>query len=254
MKKRPRILTLSGLDPSNGAGMGADIKTIEALKCFAFSVCTANTVQNDVTLLSSYWINLEVMKSQIKLLFSRFDIGYVKIGIVQNWLILNELIDYLLLYNTEITIVLDPILTSSSDFSFHDTVNQKDDLKNSFEKVLDKIHLLTPNYHEIQQLYPDKSTKQSIEHITAKTHLFLKGGHRLKHKGTDELLIKQGDIHVFKPRVKNISEKHGSGCVLSSAICSYLALGYSLVQACDEGKRYTEKVLKSNTTLLGYHG
>jgi len=51
----------------------------------------------------------------------------------------------------------------------------------------------------------------------------------------------------------NVSEKHGSGCVLSSAIASYLALDFPKTKACYKGKRYTERFLKSNRTKLGYH-
>jgi len=53
--------------------------------------------------------------------------------------------------------------------------------------------------------------------------------------------------------MKNISEKHGSGCVLSSAMTAYLALDYGMVKACYRGKKYTEKFLSSNKILLGYH-
>ena len=63
------------------------------------------------------------------------------------------------------------------------------------------------------------------------------------------------DLHprLGHPRDCKIYEKHGSGCVLSSAIASHVALKYSLVKSCFKGKRYIEKVLSSNKTLLGYH-
>lgn len=254
MNNRPYILTLSGLDPSNGAGMGADIKTIESLKCLAFSICTANTVQNDVKLQSCSWTALKLMKSQLKLLFSRFEINYVKIGIVKNWFILNELIDDILSHNPQSKIILDPILASSSTYKFHDLAHQKGPLNQCFEMILNKIYLLTPNYHEMQQLFVDKNITQNIKHVSENCHLLLKGGHRHFQKGLDELFLKHGKTHKLKPESTGVSEKHGSGCVLSSAICSYLALGHELVHACKLAKRYTETFLKSNTTLLGYHG
>jgi hydroxymethylpyrimidine/phosphomethylpyrimidine kinase len=156
--------------------------------------------------------------------------------------------------NKNIKIVLDPILTSSSDFDFHKQLPQAVlENNNLFDQVLDKIYLLTPNYREIEKLYADKTIENTIKHISNKTNLFLKGGHRKEKVGKDELYTKTGEYFSLNPKGQNLSEKHGSGCVLSSAIITNLALGFSLLKSCLRGKRYTEKVLRSNSELLGYH-
>lgn len=248
MKKRPYIVTIAGLDPSSGAGLTADIKTFETLQCYGLSVCTANTVQNDVSFKECYWTPAEQIKAQIEILFERFNIDFVKIGIIENWLVLNEVIDLLLLKNPKVKIVLDPVLKSSSNFEFHNTITNK-----YFDMILSKIYLLTPNYNEIQTLYIDKSIEETIQYISSKTNLFLKGGHREESIGKDELFTKNGQQFTLNPRLSSITEKHGSGCVLSSAITSYLALGFPLLKACFKGKCYNEKVLCSNKSLLGYH-
>ncbi|WP_106790937.1 hydroxymethylpyrimidine/phosphomethylpyrimidine kinase [Aquimarina sp. Aq78] len=256
MVKRPYILTIAGFDPSNGAGLTADIKTIEALKGYGLSVCTANTIQNDVEFKTCYWTDIDVIKSQVEILFDRFAIAYVKIGIVQSWKILNTIIDVLLEKNNAIKIVLDPVLKSSSDFDFHSSNGNSDDQDNiekQFEAILGKIYLLTPNYDEIEKLYSSKTIEETIADISSKTNLFLKGGHRKEAVGKDELFTTSGKNFMFNPKRQNVSEKHGSGCVLSSAITTYLALGFPLIKACYRGKRYTEKVLNSNGSLLGYH-
>ncbi|WP_024768256.1 hydroxymethylpyrimidine/phosphomethylpyrimidine kinase [Aquimarina macrocephali] len=256
MVKRPYVLTIAGFDPSNGAGLTADIKTIEALKGYGLSVCTANTIQNDVEFKTCYWVDIDVIKSQVEILFDRFEIAYVKIGIVKSWKILNTIIDVLLEKNNAIKIVLDPVLKSSSDFDFHssnDNSDDQDNIEKQFETVLDKIYLLTPNYNEIEKLYSSKTIKETIAYISSRTNLFLKGGHRKEAVGKDELFTTSGKNFMFNPKRQNVSEKHGSGCVLSSAITTYLALGFPLIKACYRGKRYTEKVLVSNSSLLGYH-
>ncbi|HIP31991.1 MAG TPA: hydroxymethylpyrimidine/phosphomethylpyrimidine kinase [Crocinitomicaceae bacterium] len=247
MALRPHILTIAGFDPSNGAGLTADVKTFEKLKCYGLSVCTAVTVQNDVDFKECHWTNFEVIESQINILFERFEIKFVKIGIVENWSILNRIIDLLLSKNSKIKIILDPILKSSSNFEFH-----QDDVV-EFDEILSKIYLLTPNYLEIENLYNDKSIKETILHIQSKTNLFLKGGHRPEKVGTDELFTKEGKQFIFKPKSINISEKHGSGCVLSSAITSYLIVGFPIVKSCYKAKRYTEIFLASNKSKLGYN-
>jgi len=247
LKKRPNILTIAGLDPSNGAGLTADVKTFETLKCYGLSVCTANTIQDDVTFKACHWVHVDVILDQIEVLFNRFQINYVKIGIVENWLTLSVLIDRVLELNPSVKIVLDPVLKSSSNFDFHSSNNEV------LEEILSKIYLLTPNYNEIEKLYPEKSIEDTIQHISSITNLFLKGGHHPNQLGKDELFTKEGKQFSLNPKLKNCSEKHGSGCVLSSAIMSYLALGFPLLKACYRGKRYTEKFLSSNQSLLGFH-
>ncbi len=257
MKARPNILAIAGFDPSSGAGFTADIKTIEALKGYGLAVCTANTVQNDMQFKTCHWMPLDVIKSQIETLFERFAIDTAKIGIVEDWDMLNEIIDFLLEKNKRIKIILDPILSASAAYDFHDKsefANTTDEnAKHPFDQILDKIYLLTPNYNEIQQLYPDKTIDETIAHISNKTHLFLKGGHRQDKKGKDELFTKTGKHFSLNPKSKISTEKHGSGCVLSSAIATYIAFGFPLLKACFRGKKYTESVLGSNKTLLGYH-
>lgn len=250
MNKRPYILTIAGFDPSGGAGILADIKTMEALKTYGVSVCTANTIQNDIVLKTCHWIDIEVVKEQITLLFSRFKIEVVKIGIIQNFKMLYDIVAFLKQKNKNIKIIVDPVLRSSSGYDFNvDSTNATQ----QFEAILDKIYLLTPNYEEIQTLYSELTIEQTIEQISKRTNLFLKGGHREDTLGKDQLFTKAGKMFVLNPKGQHISEKHGSGCVLSSAIASYIALGFPLLKACYRAKRYTEKVLSSNIGLLGYH-
>ena len=246
MKKRPYILTIAGLDPSGGAGLVADCKTFEALKCQGLSVCTANTIQTDTGFFDCIWTEVEVIKKQIKVLFNRFKIEVVKIGIIQNWNVLNEILDLLISLNSELKIVLDPVLRSSTNFDF-----QTDFDAEVFNKVLSKIYILTPNYDEIQQLFPDKGIEETVTYISNKTNLFLKGGHNQSEKGKDYLYTIKGRVHPINPKYTKIYSKHGSGCVLSSAIAGQLALGFPLLKSGFRAKRFTEKYLGSNKSLLG---
>lgn len=247
MNSRPYILTIAGFDPSSGAGITADVKTFEQLQCYGLAVCTANTVQNDVKFLSCSWVDIETIKEQVSILFERFLIKIVKIGIVENWQILNEVIDFLLDKNKDVKIILDPVLSASTNFDFHTSDEKK------LTMLLHKIYMITPNLKEITQLYSEKSVEETINTISKATNLFLKGGHSETEKGVDILYTTSGEKKVFKPTLTNCSEKHGSGCVLSSAIASFLAKENSLEESCKQGKLYVEQFLSSNETLLGYH-
>ncbi|NKI25128.1 hydroxymethylpyrimidine/phosphomethylpyrimidine kinase [Arenibacter sp. 6A1] len=247
MDNRPYVLTIAGLDPSSGAGITADIKAMEALKCYGLSVCTANTVQNDVSLKAVYWTPLAVILEQIDILFERFTITVVKIGVVENWTVLNSILTLLHQKNKGIKIVLDPVLSSSTSYCFHDSDTTE------FYQVLEKIYLLTPNYLEVQDLFPDRDIAKNIAEITQRTNLLLKGGHHPNRRGEDVLYLKNDEVHSFLPKVDKVFPKHGSGCVLSSYIASYLALGQPLHQACEKAKINIESFLNSNSSLLGYH-
>ncbi len=250
MSLKPYILTIAGFDPSCGAGLTADIKTIENLNCYGVSACTANTVQNDISFTACHWIPFAQIKAQIEILYQRFTISVVKIGIVENWKVLYEIVDLLLAKDPGLKIIVDPVLTSSSAYAFHDNSEGH----SYFNKVLDKIYLLTPNYSEINALYPDKDLKATITYISSKTNLLVKGGHREIKKGMDQLFQKNhGTYNLYGDNSKEISEKHGSGCVLSAAIASFVAEGYPLIQSCYKGKMYVEDFLASNSTLLGDH-
>ena len=84
------------------------------------------------------------------------------------------------------------------------------------------------------------------------TNILLKGGHNETALGTDLLFLKNEILELF-PSDKKCFEKHGSGCVLSSAIASNLALNQTLKEACKNAKIYIENYLSSTSTLIGYH-
>ncbi|WP_299049004.1 hydroxymethylpyrimidine/phosphomethylpyrimidine kinase [uncultured Polaribacter sp.] len=242
------ILTIAGHDPSGGAGITSDIKTFEAHGLYGLSVCTAITVQNDVEFNQCIWTDVEFIINQIEILFKRFKISVVKIGLVASWEVLEKIVICLKNIDKTIKIIVDPIIKASAGFDFHSTENQ-----NRLDAILKECYLITPNYNEIQQLYPKLNIEDTITHISSLTNMYLKGGHRIDKKGVDELYYNKLIQVNILPLATSISEKHGSGCVLSSALASAIALENNLEDACKSAKYYTEAFLNSNTSLLGTH-
>ncbi|WP_308991725.1 hydroxymethylpyrimidine/phosphomethylpyrimidine kinase [Mariniflexile litorale] len=248
MNNNKYILTIAGHDPSGGAGITSDIKTFEAHGLYGVSVCTAVTVQNDIHFKHCEWISAKIILSQIETLFERFEISIVKIGIIQSWKVLSLVLDKLHVLNSEVKIILDPIIKATAGFDFHTAENQY-----ILDKIWTQCFIITPNYDEIQLLYPEKNTEETIEHICSLTNIYLKGGHRTEKKGWDEL-YHSGIVMVnIPPKAEKVSEKHGSGCVLSSALASNIMHNLPLEEACVIAKNYTEAFLNSNTCLLGKH-
>ncbi len=238
-------MSIAGFDPSGGAGVLADIKTFEQLKVHGLSVCTAMTLQTESEFYTLQWQPIDEILSATDVLMKKYKVETVKIGVVKDAKFLAQIVEKLKSINPEVKIVWDPILKSTSEFSFFD-LNTISELKN----VLDQIDLITPNYNEynvLKEYYLFETSKNGCP-------VLIKGGHREDKTGTDILWENGKEISIEPNNTTSVFyPKHGSGCVLSSAIASHLAKGENLENACRKGKLYIEKFLTSNQMFLGFH-
>lgn len=245
---RPFVLTIAGFDPSAGAGVLADIKTFEQHQVYGLAISTANTLQTESAFSEIHWTDGDFVLRSIKTLFEKYDIKAVKIGIIPSLEYLRNIIIAIKSAAPQTKIVWDPVLKSTTDFEFTTIENESDLIG-----ILQQIDLITPNYTEILKLSSAKATADEIakEHSNHCPVLF-KGGHHPETKGTDVLYVHGASVKLL-PKVQQIHEKHGSGCVLSSAITANFALEHDLVSACTTAKAYIENYLNTSSTLLGYH-
>ncbi|REC75183.1 hydroxymethylpyrimidine/phosphomethylpyrimidine kinase [Chryseobacterium elymi] len=245
-KERPFTMSIAGFDPSGGAGLLSDIKTFEQLGVMGLGVCTAMTVQTASTCLNIEWCPLDEIMSSVTVLMKDNPVQAVKIGIVKDAVFLEKIIETVQYHSDGVKIIWDPVLKSTSEFSFFDL-----ETLSLLTDVLKKIDLITPNYNEYSVLQEHNLLNQNRNSCA----VLVKGGHRNDKVGTD-ILIWDGKEISLKPNTDEFYKfypKHGSGCVLSSAIAGWLAKGESLEGACRKGKLYIEKFLKSNPSLLGFH-
>lgn len=245
-EERPFVISIAGFDPSGGAGLLADIKTFEQLEVIGLGVCTAMTLQTGSQCLSIDWQSLEQIVSSITVLMQEYTIQAVKIGVVKDAVFLEKIIETVRFHSGGAKIIWDPVLKSTSEFSFFDLETLA-----LLTNVLKKIDLITPNYNEYLVLQEHSLSNKDRNSCA----VLVKGGHRNDRIGTD-ILIRNGEEISLEPGFDDssgYSPKHGSGCVLSSAIAGWLAKGESLESACRKGKLYIEKFLKSNPSLLGFH-
>lgn len=244
---RPFALTIAGLDPSGGAGILADIKTFEQHKVTGFAITTANTIQTENKFYEIQWTDLSFVIRSIETFFLNYKISAVKIGIVSSLYDLNRIVSTIKMVSPSTKIVWDPVLRSTTKFEFMDIKDYSD-----LHKILSKIDLITPNYNEIEILFPGFISKNLHPKDEIPTNILLKGGHNESAIGTDLLFLKNEVLELL-PTNKKCFEKHGSGCVLSSAIASNLALNQNIIEACKNAKIYIENYLSSSSTLIGYH-
>jgi hydroxymethylpyrimidine/phosphomethylpyrimidine kinase len=246
MQNGPYILSIAGFDPCGGAGILADIKTIEAHKALGLGVCTSITYQNDIAFKGLSWIPEKEIIVQIEALLERFDIRYVKIGLIQSYEKLLTLISYLRKVLPDAYILWDPILKASAGFEFHTSPDQK-----LFAAIVDQLDLITPNIIELKSLIPDYELEEAASLLSNHCNVLLKGGH-LKTDHSNDYLFRGGKENVFEGK-RIAAEKRGTGCVLSSAILSNLSLGLTLEASIVKAKLYIENYLVSSTSRLGLH-
>lgn len=243
MKKRPKILTIAGFDPSGGAGILADIKTFEQHKCLGFAVQTANTVQTENKFISVNWIEDSLFKSQLDHILLAHQFEVVKIGLISAEQ-LHEVCQRPELANSKL--IWDPVLTASAGFNFNHNLS-------AILDHLKKISLITPNSEETIALSDESDWKKGAQKLASNTNLLVTGGHHLNGEtGVDYLFIDQ-KTQRFNPKTGAYYSKHGSGCIYSSAIAANIVKGYPLQKSILKAKRYVEQVLKSNKNLLGFH-
>ena len=256
---KPIILTIAGFDPSGGAGLQADIKTISALGSYACSVATSLTVQNTIKVYNAYSVSTSIIEEQFDKLMMDMPIRYLKIGMLANKDIVVLLSKLISKYKDNFDfIILDPIIKSSSGHFLLD----KEGLKVLFTSILPKTNLITPNYIEaceIFQLSPKSSLAHNISCIQESLgdleipFCLLKGGHLpTSNNQCIDYLISSKTVQSFMGTKINSKNTHGTGCTLSSAIVTEISQGNCLTKSISKAKEYLiQSMLLSKKSTLG---
>lgn len=244
MQQRPNVLTIAGFDPSAGAGLLADIKTLEQCNTYGMSIITANTMQTEANFVANHWINPEQIMNQLELLLQHYAFKAVKIGIIQSASLLFHVVTKIRHFDSTVPIIWDPVLSASAGFAFHKQLHLHE-----LQDILHHITLVTPNIPEARSLFGT-----SLPMDTASRYgcaILLKGGHSSGEKITDTLYCNEKEEHFTHTR--HPYKKHGTGCVLSSAIAAAMASGDTLNRACIKAQNYVRNFIASSNSLLGFH-
>jgi len=224
----PRVLCFSGLDPSGGAGIQADIETLLAIGCIPASIVTCVTAQNSAELKSWQPIPTSMLKQQAQLIFDETPIAAIKIGMLGTIEII-EVIAKIISDQPNIPIILDPILKSGRGQS----LSQAPLVDALLQALIPSAHLITPNALEIRQLCPNATNvTMAVDDLLASgcQNVCLTGGHikteavHNKAWNTDHCIYDQ-----VWPRLKG--QYHGTGCTFASACAGYIAHGINTAHA-----------------------
>lgn len=249
---RPVVLCFSGLDPSGGAGLQADIEAIGQSGSHAAIACTAVTIQNSQQVFGFEACSAELVKAQAEAVLVDLPVKAIKsgmLGTTDNIAMLAELLATKIPKNTPY--VLDPVLVANSGGSLSKGLGDKQTLVTAFSALLPFASLVTPNSIELRDL-----TGMDNLHLAAKdlcqrgaNAVLVKTSHDSHAAGIEQFLYqKQGDdillsYQTILPRLPG--EYHGSGCSLASFIAGRLALGENLKTSVQMADTWIQKVLQT---------
>lgn len=239
----PIVLTIAGFDPSCGAGIAADLKTIAAHNCYGVAAVTALTAQSTQGVKSTQIIAAPVLRAQIETLLEDVQVAAVKIGMLgsrANVAAVVELLDSAKLPN----VVLDPVMRSTvGDAELLDAGG----VKLLRDELIRRVTLVTPNIAEAQLLLGmeikdaaamEEAAKKLVERGAGAA--LVKGGHL--EKPVDVLFDGLEAVRFGGEKVRS-ENTHGSGCTLSAAIAAQLALGKPLSEAVLLAKVYVTRAI-----------
>lgn len=243
------VLTIAGSDCSGGAGIQADIKTMQANGVYAMSAVTALTAQNTTGVYGIMEVSPGFLEKQMDCIFSDIFPDAIKIGMVSSSALIETITGSLLRWKAD-NIVVDPVMVSTSGSS----LLQEEARTALQEKLLPMATIMTPNIPEAEALTGQRITgEKEMEKAalvlgeTYRGAVLIKGGHQISD--ANDLLCENGMLTWFKGEHIANPNTHGTGCTLSSAIASNLAKGYPVKESIKRAKTYISGALRDGLNL-----
>jgi hydroxymethylpyrimidine/phosphomethylpyrimidine kinase len=265
----PVILTIAGFDPSSGAGVTADIKTIAAHECYGVACVTALTVQSTQGVRRVEPVDPRTIADSLRELASDFDIKAVHIGMLATGAVVAVVADFLEKVRLP-HVVLDPVLRSTSGAELLDAAGTR----LMIERLFPLAEVVTPNLDEAAGLSGiplanraaasagtgTPSVGESVEsmreaarrmHVLGAANVVVTGGHLEKAVDLLSFATARGvEQEVFKAERQRSSSTHGTGCAFSTALACHLAHGRGLPEAVLLSKAYVSAAI-ANAQSLG---
>jgi hydroxymethylpyrimidine/phosphomethylpyrimidine kinase len=270
----PVVLTIAGFDPSSGAGITADIKTIAAHECYGVACPTALTVQSTQGVRRVEPVDVKVIADTLHELASDFDIQAVHLGMLAVEGVVRTIADFLDKAALP-HVVLDPVLRSSSGANLLDSAGTR----LMVERLFPLAEVITPNLDEAAAIAgiplasgaaaaAESSGSGRGTSIGASLETMREAARRLQVLGAANVVITGGDLEkavdllsfttargieqeVFKAERQRSTSTHGTGCAFATALACHLAHGRGLPEAVLLSKAYVSAAI-ANAQPLGH--
>jgi hydroxymethylpyrimidine/phosphomethylpyrimidine kinase len=260
----PIVLTIAGFDPSSGAGVTADIKTIAAHGCYGVACITALTVQSTSGVKRVEAVDAAVVSETLEELAVDMEIAAVHIGMLGSSKVVKAVVEFLSSQPGNRSserpgrarlphIVLDPVLKSSSGADLLDAAGTK----LLVEKLIPLAEVVTPNIDEaaaitglkVQDLDGMKAASAKL-HSMGASAVVITGGHLEKAIDLLSFTTKRGtEQEVFKAERQRSNSTHGTGCAFATAMACHLALDRGLAEAALLAKTYVTAAIANGHPL-----
>jgi hydroxymethylpyrimidine/phosphomethylpyrimidine kinase len=250
----PVVLTIAGFDPSSGAGVTADIKTIAAHACYGVACTTALTVQSTAGVRRVEPVSPDLVSQTLQELVSDIDIAAIHIGMLGSGRVVRAVADFLA-ERKPTNVVLDPILKSSSGADLLDAPGAR----LLVQRLLPLSTVVTPNVDEASAL--TSLAVGNLDQMRAAAHklhelgsaaVVITGGHLEKAIDLLSFTSKKGvEQEVFKSARLRSNSTHGTGCAFATSVACHLALGRGLPETVLLAKAYVAATI-SNAHPLGH--
>lgn len=236
-------ITIAGYDPSGGAGILSDIKTMSALGVYGTGVVTALTSQNPKKFFSLETVDSDYISEQIDSIFDEYRIKYGKTGMLYSKEIIKLISEKIDQY--DLKIVVDPVMTATSGADLSNNKTAKALVK----YLLPKSILTTPNISEAEKLSNIKINNKedlinSAKKIGKYTDVLITGGHN-----NGDNVFYNGDINIIHQDLIKTDNLHGTGCSLSSAVVSNMVKSNDLNQSIESALNFVYESVK-----FGHYG
>jgi len=263
-EKPPIVLTIAGFDPSSGAGITADIKTIAAHGCYGISCITAMTVQSTTGVKRVVPADPVLVSDTLEELASDFDISAAHIGMLGSAKVVKAVADFLSaalarrsksgLQGARLpNVVLDPILRSSSGTDLLDNAGTRV----LIDRLIPLADVVTPNIDEataitgikIKELDDMKSAAAKLHELGARA-VVVTGGHL--EKAIDLLSFTGGhgiEQETFRAERQRSTSTHGTGCAFATAMACHLALDRGIAEATLLAKTYVTAAIANGQPI-----
>ena len=250
----PRVLSIAGTDPTGGAGIQADLKSIAANRGYGMAAVTALVAQNTRGVDGIHVPPAAFLTQQLRAVSDDVEIDAVKIGMLFDRERIAAVHDWLRSERPPV-VVLDPVMIATSGDRLLDA-----DAEDALRQLLGEADLITPNRGELAALLGEpaaatwdaalaQARRLAAEHGVA---VLAKGGHFDTPVALDALVAPTGAVEEFAaPRIRT-RNTHGTGCSLSSAIATQRAHGLSWSASIAAAKRWlTESIEGADALAVG---
>ena len=243
--RKPVVLTIAGSDAGGGAGIQADLKTMEALGTFGTSVVTSVTAQNTRGVESTHPVPVPEIEAQIDAVLSDFDVRAAKTGMLGTRAVVEAVTERAV--ELSVPLVVDPVMVAASGDRLLEPAAEA-----AYEQLIAESTLVTPNADEaavLTGIEPEgkETAREAGERLVelGADAALVKGGHVPGNRIRDVLVSAEDEepLVVDHPRVET-EATHGSGCTLSSAIAARLASGADLTPAVRDGIAVLERAVR----------